>query len=151
MSMWLNLAKISPELMREIRERPELIEVLFFDEDLPGFDSERDVYGYDYRLLNDIADGRAKAEGETDWRTVYTWMAEATGESGAELEGYEFAYGPAFLLDPSRVARVAKGLMGEGWGFKARSQHADYEEFDDLGPFFAAAVREGKAVVGGIS
>ncbi|MBB4705258.1 hypothetical protein [Sphaerisporangium siamense] len=79
----------------------------------------------------------------------------AIGEIGEnDIEGYEFGYGPAFVLDPAQVAAVAKGLMGEGWGFDPAQRDPEgdaYEGFEGLGPFYAAAARDGKASVGGVS
>ena len=85
MSMWLTLAKIQPALLKEARERPEVVRALFSDGDdsvlLPhGFRSGADSHGEDFRTLGDIAAGRAEAEeGEPGWTSVYPWLARATG------------------------------------------------------------------------
>lgn len=157
-SMWLNLAKIDVELLESVRANPDLIGAIFFDDGQApvGFHHEADAFGDDYRTLDAIAQGRAEAEHESaQWRECYPWLAAATGETGEnDVEGYEFDYGPAFVLDPGQVTAIAQGLMGEGWGFgAARRDAADgaYEGFEDLGPFYAAAAREGKAIVGGVS
>ncbi|WP_433256089.1 hypothetical protein ACQPYK_16355 [Streptosporangium sp. CA-135522] len=158
MSMWLNLAKIDVELLESVRADPDLIGEIFFDNGQApaGFRPETDMFGCDYRTLNAVAEGRAEAERESaQWRECYPWLMAATGENGEnDVEGYEFDYGPAFVLDPGQVTMVAQGLMGEGWGFgAARRDAADGadEGFEDLGPFYAAAAREGKAIVGGVS
>ncbi|WP_271222301.1 hypothetical protein [Streptosporangium carneum] len=162
MSMWLNLAKIDVEALESVRTDPALIGAILFDGGRPSAGSlrENDVFGDDYRTLAAVAEGRAEAEHQTTrWGRCYPWLAAATGEDGEnDVEGCEFGYGPVFVLDPGQVAVVAKGLMGEGWGFGvARRDAADgvheggYEGFEDLGPFYAAAAREGRAVVGGVS
>ncbi|MEV7008860.1 hypothetical protein [Streptosporangium sp. NPDC051022] len=156
--MWLNLAKIDAELLESVRAAPDLIGTLFSDDGRApaGFRHGIDVFEDDYRTLAAVAEGRAEAEhGTTRWGGCYPWLAAATGEDGEnDVEEYELGYGPVFILDPGRVAEVARGLMGEGWGFAtARRGAAEeaYEGFEDLGPFYAAAAREGKAVVGGVS
>ncbi|MER7129041.1 hypothetical protein [Streptosporangium saharense] len=69
----------------------------------------------------------------------YPWPTAASGADGEnDLPGHTFGHGPPFALDPERVARVARGLAGEGWGFAA----ARGDGFEGLGPFYAAA-REG--------
>jgi hypothetical protein len=193
MSMWLSLAKISPEVLAEIRERPDLLDALFFEEaeELPeGVSRTSDMLGCDYLTLSAVADAKAREEfGVDDWREHLTWLVRATGEDEAEvLEGYEFTYGPAFVLTAPAVVEVAEGLAAEGWDFtdldlafeeldedelgsddapdgngappEPNEQDEDedededdpeYDDFVDLLPFFAAAAREGKAIVGGIS
>ncbi|MEV8635739.1 hypothetical protein AB0395_29195 [Streptosporangium sp. NPDC051023] len=162
MSMWLNLVKVDAGLLEAVRADPALIGAIVFDDGQApvGFRRETDVFGDDYRTLGAVAEGRAEAEhGTTRWRGCYPWLAAATGEDGEnDVEGYESGYGPAFILDPGQVAVVAQGLMGEGWGFGAARPDAaggthegGYEGFEDLGPFYAAAAREGRAVVGGVS
>jgi hypothetical protein len=189
MSMWLSLAKISPEVLAEIRERPDLLDALFFEEDDPlpeGVSRTADMLGCDYLTLSAVADAKARDEfGADDWREHLTWLVRATGEDGdSVLEGYEFGYGPAFVLTVPEVVEVAEGLAAEGWDFtdldltfeeldedELGSDDApdgngaagepddddddeddpEYDDFVDLLPFFAAAAREGKAIVGGIS
>ncbi|MFJ8112717.1 hypothetical protein [Streptomyces sp. NPDC096132] len=161
MSMWLSLAKIEPSLLTTAREKPELIDSLFFDEDddpgapVPGFRPVADAYGYDYRLLSDIAEGRAQAEeNTTDWMGAYPWLAKASGHGCDVTEEYEFCYGPAFVLTPDEVRQVAEGLVAEGWVPSTAAkwdEETEDDEFEDLGPFFAAAAAEGKAVIGGVN
>ncbi|GII60351.1 hypothetical protein Skr01_04360 [Sphaerisporangium krabiense] len=156
--MWLNLAKIDGELLESVRAKPDLIGAIFSEDGQApaGLPSETDMFGYDYQAFSVIAEARAEAEHEGEgWRTCYPWFAAAIGETGEnDIEEYEFGYGPAFVLDPAQVAAIAKGLMAEGWGFGATRQSPGsgaYEGFEDLGPFYAAAARDGKAVVGGVS
>ncbi|MFI6796144.1 hypothetical protein [Streptosporangium canum] len=158
MSMRLKLAKIDVELLESVRANPDLIGTIFFNggQAPAGFQRETDMFGDDHRTLSALAEARAEAEHETvRWRKCYPWLAAATGENGQnDVEGYEFGYGPAFVLDPGQVTAVAQGLMGEGWGFGAARRNAAegaHEGFEDLGPFYAAAAREGKAIVGGVS
>lgn len=186
--MWLNLAKVSPDLLADIRVRPDLLDALFFDEagDPPaGFDPRSDVLGCDYRTLSAVAEGMAaQEEPGVDWREKYVWLRRATGDNEADMVAdYEFTYGPAFAFDPATVQAVLDGLNDEGWAFDdldmtpeeleaagidltddAEDVDADdddgddddidkheYDDFVDLVPFFAAAAREGKAIVGGIA
>jgi hypothetical protein len=184
MSMWLNLAKVSPELLTEIRAEPDLLDSIFFDEDdLPdGLSLQSDVFGCDYRTLSAIAEFTAEqVQPGVDWRERYIWLRRATGDNEADhLVGYEFTYGPAFTLAPTDVQRVAEGLASEEWSYEDDDEDLEeldpldatdidedddddfdegddedddqeYEDFVDLVPFFAAAAREGKAIVGGVS
>ncbi|MFI1582474.1 hypothetical protein [Embleya sp. NPDC020630] len=175
MSMWLMLAKVEPSVPAAVLERPELIETLFFDPAdeperidpsdrpdperaavLPGeFRPRADSYRFDYRLLAAVAESRAQAEqGTADWEAAFPWLAGATGHECDEVEEYEFCYGPAFVLAPDEVRRVAEGLVAEGWARAGGAARWDGEceehELEDLGPFFAAAAAEGRAVIGGV-
>ncbi|MFI7231596.1 hypothetical protein ACIBO5_51090 [Nonomuraea angiospora] len=155
MSMRLNLAKIEAALLESVRTDPALIGTILVNVGQPhaGFSRETDMFADDYRTLIAIAEGRAEAEhGTTQWRRCYPWLATATGENGAnDMQGYEFGYGPAFALDPAQVTAVAQGLAGEGWGSGAVRGDGVYEGFEALVPFYAAAAREGKSVVGGVT
>ncbi|MEU1882996.1 hypothetical protein ABZ470_37320 [Streptosporangium sp. NPDC020072] len=144
MSMRLTLVRIDPEALRAVRARPDLA-----GEILSGHPREEDVFTDDYLALGDFAEGRAEAEhGDARWGRHYPWLAAATGADGEhDLQDHTFGYGPPFALDPERVAEVARGLAGEGWGFAAAGQ----DGFAGLGPFYTAAAREGGAVVGGVS
>ena len=146
MSMWLTLAKIAPPVLAEARQNPALIDALFSGGNDPtllpqGFRPGADSHGEDFRALGDIAGGRAKAEeGESDWASAYPWLARATGHGCEAVEGYEFGYGPAFVLAPDEVRQVAEGMVTEGWA-----------RFLELGPFYASAAAEGKGVIGGVN
>jgi hypothetical protein len=105
----------------------------------------------------------------TDWREYYAWLARATGENEADhLPGYEFTYGPAFAFTSADVQPMADGLAEESWSLdeddarelsgtgeeeeeEEDGVEPEFDDFIDLVPFFAAAAREGKAIVGGIS
>ncbi|MEU1511435.1 DUF1877 family protein [Streptomyces sp. NPDC005811] len=138
MSMWLDLVRIDPELLAAVQERPELIDALFSAAD-DEEETDADSFGLDYRLLADIAEGRALAEqGTGDWQSAYPWLARATGHDCATVEEYDFGYGPAHFLTPDEVGEVARGLRAEHW------------DLDGLVPFFTKAAAEGKAVLGGV-
>jgi hypothetical protein len=172
MSMWLGLAKVNPELFAEIQANPHLLDAIFFDEgDRPaGLDERSDVFGCDYRTLSAVAEACAEVdEAGTDWREYYAWLARATGENESDhLPGYEFTYGPAFAFTSADVQRMADGLAEESWSLdeddarelsgtgeeeeeEEDGVEPEFDDFIDLVPFFAAAAREGKAIVGGIS
>ncbi|MFI2433065.1 hypothetical protein [Streptomyces sp. NPDC018693] len=159
MSMWLELAKIEPSLLTEVREKPELIHALFFQKDDPaplpqGFRPGPDSYGEDYRNFVATAEAPAETEeGTTEWG-----LARATGHGCEVIDGYdEFCYGPAFVLTPGEVRQVAKGLVAEGWDADEAAdrdeedEDGEVDEFEDLGAFFAAAAAEGRAVIGGVN
>jgi hypothetical protein len=183
MSMWLNLAKVSPALLTEIRADPALLDRLFFEDEAgvpDGVTARADIFGCDYRTLVAVAEAKAVdagADGD-DWNDSQPWLARATGDdTGNLIEEYEFTYGPAYYFDADEVRAVHDGLVAEGWVFPddmfdeyeeepdlppdgavATTDEADdedseyeYDDFVDLVPFFAAAVREGKAIVGGVN
>jgi hypothetical protein len=156
--MWLTLAKVSPELLAAIRVQPGLVEPLFFDpeEDDPtaappdGFDPASDTFGYDYRTLTMLAEAQAEESGDpAPFEDQDTWLCKAAHGTGTELP-YEFCYGIGFVLEPADVVRVAEGLASEGWG-EGGPIGEILDEDEDLGRFYAAAAREGKAVIGGVS
>lgn len=161
MSMWLDLVKIDPALLAEIRTSPQLIDALFDEDDIPAplttaVHRTADFFGHDYRLLAELAEDRAKVERNTaDWHTAYPWLARATGHDCPTVEAYDFGYGPAHFLTPDEVARVAEGLRAEHWSPGARATHwdpgAEDRDLTELVPFFAKAAQEGKAVLGGVS
>ena len=72
-----------------------------------------------------------------DAGTDVSLIDEATGGGAKELD-YDFCYGPAFAIEPTEVARIAKALS------------KDPDPFG-ISEFFAGAAREGKAIVGGVS
>ncbi|MEV4018900.1 hypothetical protein AB0J35_51270 [Nonomuraea angiospora] len=113
-SMRLNLAKIEAALLVSVRAVPALIGTILVNggQSHAGFSRETDTFADDYRTLTAIAEGRAEAEHDTtQWRRCYPWLATATGENGAnDMEGYEFGYGPAFVLDPAQVTAVVGGV-----------------------------------------
>jgi hypothetical protein len=186
MSMWLNLAKVSPALLTEIRADPALLDRLFFEDDagLPdGVTARTDIFGCDYRTLIAVAEAKAVDGGAdgSDWNDTQPWLARATGDDTENLiEEYEFTYGPAYFLEADEVRAVHDGLVAEGWVFPEdlldedtlgedgdepdagqsatgpadegdeEDSEYEYDDFVDLVPFLAAAVREGKAVVGGV-
>jgi hypothetical protein len=165
--MWLNLAKVTPDLLNAIKAEPELIDRLFFDEDgspLEGVDPERDVFGCDYLTLGAVAAAMARgeeadgedldrfADADEEWRDSQPWLARAVGEEASPLGDYEFTYGAAYCLDADQVRAIRDGLVDEGWELvDSRDEPEEYDDFVDLLPFFDAAAREGKAIVGGIS
>ena len=163
--MWLNLAKVSEGLLREIIARPDLLTTLFFEDDsetpeILGTVTSRDILGCDYRSVNAIAEGTARQAGAGDyWRTGLPWLARAVGEDPEHpIDEFRFTYGPAFYIEVREVAAIRDGLIAEGWSFPETVRDEPdpdaeyiYEDFMDLVPFYEAAAREGKAIVGGVS
>ncbi|MEU1721195.1 hypothetical protein [Nonomuraea sp. NPDC005692] len=149
--MRLNLAKIEAALLESVRADPALVGVVF-EGRLRGLPLETDLFADDHRSLTAIAEGRAEAEhGTARWRQCFPWLAAATGEDGAnDMAGCEVGYGPPFALDPAQVAAVSRGLAEEGWKFGAGHAGGAYEGLEALAPFYAAAAREGRAVVGAV-
>lgn len=161
MSMWLQLVKVDAALLPSLRANPDLVGVLFGDEDdavrpPAEFRPYVDAYEFDYRTIDSIAEGRAEAEeGTSDWMSAYPWLAKATGHECDVLDDYEFCYGPAFVLGPDEARDIARGLVAEGWfrsAEAARWTGSDEDnEFEDLGPFLASAAAEAKVVIGGVN
>ncbi|MFI7416127.1 hypothetical protein [Nonomuraea sp. NPDC049684] len=151
MSMRLSLVKIEAALLESVRADPALIAAVFEGRS-PGLPLETDVFADDHRSLTAIAEGRAEAEhGTAGWRQCFPWLAAATGEDGAnDVAGCEVGYGPPFVLEPAQVAAAARGLAEEGWRFGAGHAGGAYEGLEALAPFYAAAAREGRAVVGAV-
>ncbi|YCK39474.1 hypothetical protein ACNF49_37100 [Actinomadura sp. ATCC 39365] len=149
--MRLSLAKIEAALLESVRADPALVGAVF-EGRLRGLPLETDLFADDHRSLTAIAEGRAEAEhGTARWRQCFPWLAAATGEDGAnDMAGCEVGYGPPFALDPAQVAAVARGLAEEGWKFGAGHAGGAYEGLEALAPFYAAAAREGRAVVGAV-
>jgi len=123
MSFWMNLAKVSPELLSAIRVRSDLLGSIFFDggePELPAdFDKDSDTIGYQF------------FPGEESLDSDH-WLS--TVHRVGETLGYKFTYGEAFAVGPNEVASIAETLT------------ADSPE----GALFADAAKEGKAVVGGL-
>ncbi|MER6508371.1 hypothetical protein ABT158_16235 [Nonomuraea sp. NPDC001636] len=74
----------------------------------------------------------------------------ALPDGANDVAGCEVGYGPPFVLDPAQVAAVARGLAEEGWRFGAGHAGGTYEGLEAPAPFYAAAAREGRAVVGAV-
>jgi hypothetical protein len=166
MSMWLMLAKVPPGMLDLARTTPEILDRIFtVDEPPAGFDPRHDLLGCDYRTLLAVASARAASEDVgDDWSAAYPWLRRAIGESLAngdvELD-YQLTYGNAFALPADAVLQVTAGLVEEGWALLlGGDEHEDDDggdeapyEFDDVVdvvPFYEAAMREGKAVIGGV-
>ena len=139
MSMWLDYAKLSPELLEKVKATPEpLINALWFGEGEVDGVSESDLMGLDYRTLMAICEGLEEAGMDT------TWTYRATGDEFGDVIDFEVTYGLVFYFTPSEVAQIAAGLAEEDW-----DPEDDYEE--NIARFFATAAGEGKAVIGGVS
>jgi hypothetical protein len=172
MSMWLNLAKVSPDLLAEIRARPDLFDRLFFEDEsgLPdGVTARTDILGCDYLTINALAESLARESGvDPEWRTGLPWLARAVGDDPPHaIDEYEFCYGSGFYVEPGEVAAIRDGLISEGWptpddladddadedddAVEEAEDAYEYDDFVHLIPFFDAAAREGKAIVGGVS
>lgn len=145
--MWLNLAKLSPTQLEQVRGDPQLLDGIFFEDgEVPDdFQEESDVFGTDYRTLSAIAEAM-----EIDLEDGESWLSRATGNGiGSELD-FEFTYGDGFLLSPDDVKQIASGLAKEPWAEEAGKVDDD-ENLPGLLRFFAAAARQNRGIVGGIS
>ena len=114
MSMWLSACRVSPEAFAEIQKAPSLLETMFFDSDegssarlkaTLGIESA-DSFGVDFLSLSAAYEAMAEATGEEVGDDI---LEEDLNPSGA-LE-YEAGYGPAFFLDPQRVAAAQENSM----------------------------------------
>lgn len=141
-SMWLTLVKVDPSVLGRALESPDVLQLLIedadSDEEIDGFRPDTDRHDEDLGSLIHIAEGRAEVEeGIADWVVAYRYLAKATGfdpDSALEADDH------LFVLSPADVREVTAGLTTEGW-----------TRFLDLGPFFVAAAREGKSVLGAVS
>ncbi|MEV0394468.1 hypothetical protein [Polymorphospora rubra] len=152
MSMWLMLAKVSPELLATLRARPALTEELFDGPDEPpaGFDGNRDLFGTDYRILREVAAAVwQEVPGSAEDRS---WLFYAVHGSDDVLD-VEIGYGQPSVLDAAEVARIAADLTGvsgpgpDADGAVGEPDEAGADDDLDIGDFFVAAAREGKALV----
>jgi hypothetical protein len=171
MSMWLMLAKVPPAMLDRALATPEILDGIFTEDDPPaGFDPRRDLLGCDYRTLLAVARARAGSEeagseeADGGWPPAYPWLGRAVGESpahgGLQLD-YELTYGSAFGLPADAVLQVTAGLVEEGWALLLggadegevdgdEEEPYEFDDFVDVLPFYEAAMREGKAVIGGV-
>ncbi|MFB6524938.1 hypothetical protein [Streptomyces sp. NPDC056399] len=145
MSMWMTLTKIEPSLVEEVLERREPL----------VRSSTGDTFACDYRILHAVAEGRAEVEmGAADWTTVYPWLARAVGHGSSAVNEHGPGDASGFVLTLDEVRRVAEGLITEGWVSRNAAAWAVSSKdrgLEDLGPFFAAAAVEEKAVVGEVN
>ncbi|MFJ2938215.1 hypothetical protein ACIO8G_36345 [Streptomyces sp. NPDC087219] len=142
MSMWLTLTKIEPALIEQALEgRGPLVR-----------GSKGDSFACDYRVIDAVAEGRAEVEtGAADWTSVYPWLAASVGHGCAAVDEHRLSDASGFVLTPDEVCRVAEGLIAEGWATTSAAVWAASSQdrgLEDLGPFFAAAAAEEKAVLG---
>ncbi|MDX2564513.1 hypothetical protein PV371_33350 [Streptomyces sp. TX20-6-3] len=145
MSTWLTLTKIEPALIEQVLEgRGPLVR-----------DSGGDSFACDYRIIDAVAEGRAEVEtGASDWTSVYPGLAASVGHGCAVVHERGLGDASGFVLTPEEVCRVAEGLVAEGWTTRSAAAWAAGRQergLEDLGPFFAAAAAEEKAVVGKLS
>jgi hypothetical protein len=161
MSMWLALAKVSPDTLESARTRPEILRAIFFGGSRPAGMGDDDMYGTEYDIVDEIARQiAAEDHGSDDWKSSYPWLRRAIGDrlaDGAEHLEFRFTYGRAFALPAAVVAQVAVGLAEEGWLSTAEANDPNstaqqkYGYMLGVAPFYAAADRAGMAIVGGVS
>ena len=135
MSMWVTLARVTPQLLDRIAKQPDILNEIFFDEKEPAiddFDRESDVYGEDYRHM---------------FVPYFEEVAEEAGGDPDDFE-YDFCYGPAMYHDPKTVRTIA-----DEWASSfSASEIADSERADvALFLFYKQAAEQGRAVICGIS
>ncbi|MFJ5136068.1 hypothetical protein [Streptomyces sp. NPDC088707] len=145
MSTWLTLTKIEPALVEQVLDgRGPLVR-----------GSRGDSFACDHRIIDAVAEGRAEVEmGAADWTRAYPWLATSVGHGCAVVKERGPGDASGFVLTPDEVCRVAEGLVAEGWTTRSAAAWAAGGQdrgLEDLGPFFAAAAAEEKAVVGKIS
>lgn len=142
------MAKISPDLLAILRARPALTERLFDGPDdaapLTGFDPDRDAFGSDYRILSAIAEA-IQAE-HPPFAEERSWLSYAVHGTDDTLD-VELGYGPAFVLDPAEVARLAAGQTDDAGHADPEHDGPDAEGDGGIDDFFAAAAREGRAII----
>lgn len=179
--MWLNLAQLSPEAFAQLRADPKRwLDGIFGSTGFgfPGFDRGADVFGADWRALEQalrLSYAASGAGDDLDWNTADiggdlpdgmvvdpVWRA-TLGEH--PLEGYEFSRGPAYWFSAGTVREMAEQLAAQH-GPEARDalrkelqdEGLDIDldaaphlaTFAALGEFFARAAAHGRVVIGGL-
>ena len=140
------LAKVDPSVADRVLAEPDAVERIWpedgvVDADL-GIDPEGDRFEEDFLYLGRFLAG----EEDTGGRDV-TWLTRASQGTGTEV-AHEFGYGAGFVVPAAEVPEVAEGLVAEGWsGGREDGETVAHALVD----FYAAAAREGKAVVGGVA
>jgi hypothetical protein len=108
--MTLYLIRVTRALAERIQAEPRLLEQVWGEGDvsnpeIAGLDLDNDALMEDYLGL-----GRVLAEEPQR----YPWMERALQGTGQEV-GFEFGYGPGFVVTPQEAAEIAAGLASEGW------------------------------------
>jgi hypothetical protein len=154
--MWVSLARVSPELLGEVIEKPTLLDAMLFEDEDPklkGFDRDGDVFGEDYRhMFVPYFEHVAEVEGDDpdDFDSSKAVQADPmyraiTGDN--EID-YDFCYGPAMYNGPETVKEIASSWEGQ----YSKQELADTERMDvALYLFYKGAAEEGRAVICGIS
>ncbi|MGX2993229.1 hypothetical protein JNUCC64_02865 [Streptomyces sp. JNUCC 64] len=123
MSFWMRLAKVSPVLLPDLRERPDALLDLFSDEEgaapPAGFDRDEDSLEYQFFPGEETVD-------HDHWLTTAHRIGE---EIGHDSDGGGF-----FAVGPDGVRAVARAAGGD----------------ELVRTFLASAAAEGKAVVGAL-
>lgn len=154
--MWVNLARVSPDLLGQIIKKPELLDAMLFEDQDPkieGFNQDSDVFGEDYRhMFVPYFEHVAEEAGDDpdDFDSSETVQKDPMYRSicgDGEIE-YDFCYGPAMYNNPSEVQEIAKV-----WdGVFSKEELADTERMDvSLCLFYKEAAEQGRAVICGIS
>jgi len=137
MSMWLSLARVSPESLATIRANPDLLDILFFEVDAKaaarlGVAPEH-CCGVDFLSLSAAHEAMAEAMGEDAPDDVLEADLDPTGELD-----FDAGYGPGFFLDPAATKAALEGSMVP-------------EMDDEARHVMESAAAEGAALVGVVS
>jgi len=138
MSMWLSLARVSPDALSAILESPELMEAIFFDDDAPAKAAELGIEadhccGVDFLTLSQVHAAMAEAMGEDEPDDVLDDDLAPTG-----VVDFDAGYGPGFFCS----AEAAKAAL-------ETSMLPELD--DDARRVMAAAAAAGEALVGVVS
>jgi hypothetical protein len=156
MSMWVNLARVSPDLLGQIIKKPALLDAMLFEDEDPkieGFDQDGDVFGEDYRhMFVPYFEHLAEAAGDDpdDFDSSESVQKDPIyrGISGDEEIDYDFCYGPAMYNTPGVVQEIANSWEGDF----SKKDLADTERMDvALYLFYKEAAEQGRAIICGIS
>lgn len=142
MSMVLYLAKMPATTAERIKANPELLyqvwdEADVTDSDIDALDSERDKLMEDYLHLGGIVNEEPDR---------YPWMQRALHGTGVEA-GFEYGYGPGFLVTPQEAGQIVAGSAVEGWW---RVGDAIVTVDHAIAAFYNSAHAAGHTVIGGI-
>lgn len=140
MSMWLNVARVSPRALAKMQREEALVEALFFGEGAEAEKARKELEmeadhtaGMDYLLAREQMETMSRAMGGS---VSGDPVIDDLGVSG-ELE-YEAGYGPAFFLDPDAVRN-------------ALTESTTLEFDSEVASLFAEAAQDGQFVVAVVS
>ena len=140
MTMSLYLVKVAPVIGERIQADPGLLLQVWgedsVDPDIADLDEDQDKLLEDYLHLSRIL---------LDQPGRYPWLMRALHGTG-EVVDFEYGYGPGFMVRADMAAQIVVGLAEEGW-WRAGDKVVTVDHA--IAAFYAAAVDQGRTVIGG--